>query len=872
MLGADFDFNARGLKRYVVNNCSGRLRALRALYIATAVLFSRLRQLVKAASERGSGAGKRCHFLVTALALLALPLASQASPMRERLSLDASWKFHLGDDWPGAARLDQLGVSSGPIAESFDDTSWRLLDLPHDWAVELPFDRAADTNHGFKPVGFGFPKNNIGWYRRKFQLAPSDAGKRIWLSFDGVFRDATVWINGWLVRRHEGGYDSFREDITNVVRFGSQNEVVVRVDVTRFEGWFYEGAGIYRHVWLEKTAPIAIAPNGIFVFSRFAKNVPSRFAQVQVEAEVLNTTGRPSRAVVTCQILSPDGRPFRTFSASKRVEAHAQCKVSLASPLLNPELWSPDSPKLYKLVTRIAVDGSECDNVETAFGVRTLAFDPREGFLLNGKPYPIHGTCNHQDHAGVGVALPDALQSFRIARLKEFGCNAIRTSHNAPTPELLEACDRLGMLVMDEYRLPGSDSLTISRWDEQLRRDRNHPSVFVWCIGNEERGVEDTPQAANVAVAMQDEVSRLDPTRLTTYAAPEGDVFQGINSVIEVRGWNYNYGPDMDAYHSKHPDQPNIGSEQASVVGTRGIYQNEYQRGYVSAFDDVWPGWSTTAESWWSFFAKRPWLSGGFVWTGFDYRGEPTPYQWPCISSHFGIVDTCGFPKDAFYYYKAWWTNKPVLHLLPHWNWPGKEGQFVRVDAYSNCRQVELVLNGKSLGRKDMMPDSKLTWQVKYEPGTLTARGYDGHGKVTAETSVETTGEPIRVQLTPDRSVVSADGADVCIYTVSAVDAKGRIVPTANNKIEFATEGDGQIIGVGNGDPTCHEPDTFVADATPGWSRSLFNGLGQIIVRSTRHAGFIRLIAKSSGLAPGEAVVQTRDPLKPSHETLTTPR
>ncbi len=337
--------------------------------------------------------------------------------------------------------------------------------------------------------------------------------------------------------------------------------------------------------------------------------------------------------------------------------------------------------------------------------------------------------------------LPDALQEFRVRQLKEFGCNAIRTSHNPPTPELLDVCDRLGMLVLDESRLMGSDSANMKKWDDQIRRDRNHPSVAIWCIANEQFMVQDTPQAANVARTMQDYVKQLDPTRPVTYASPEGDVYRGINSVIEVRGWNYHYGPDMDRYHAEHPNQPNIGTEQASVVGTRGIYANDQQHGYVAAYDVVWPGWTTTAESWWSFFAVRPWLSGAFVWTGFDYRGEPTPYWWPCINSHFGILDTCGFPKDVFYYYQSWWTTNTVLHLLPHWNWPGKEGQEILVEAFSNCKQVELFLNGESLGKQAMKLNSKLSWQVKYAPGTLSAKGYDASGNVIGETKVETTGD-----------------------------------------------------------------------------------------------------------------------------------
>jgi beta-galactosidase len=409
--------------------------------------------------------------------------------------------------------------------------------------------------------------------------------------------------------------------------------------------------------------------------------------------------------------------------------------------------------------------------------------------------------------------MPDALLDFRVKKLKEFGCNAYRMSHNPPTPELLDACDRLGMLVMDESRLMGTDSENLKKWDDQIRRDRNHPSIAIWCIANEQFMVQDTPQAAGVARTMQNHAKELDPLRPVSYASPEDDVFQGINSVIEVRGWNYHYGPQMDRYHAVHPGQPNFGSEQASVVGTRGIYTNDHSRGYVSAYDVVWPSWTTTAESWWSFFADRPWLSGGFVWTGFDYRGETTPYWWPCVNSHFGILDTCGFPKDSFYYYQSWWTTNPVLHLAPHWNWPGREGQEILVQAFSNCKQVELFLNGASLGKQAMKPNSKLSWQVKYAPGTLSAKGYDAAGSVGAETKAETTGDAAQIQLAADRSVIKADGKDLSIFTVSAVDGQGRLVPVAGNQVHFSMAGPGRIIGVGNGDPSCHEPDVFVPTA-----------------------------------------------------------
>jgi len=757
-------------------------------------------------------------FIITSL------FADPVSSPRERLLMDFGWKFHLGNEWGAAISLAKAGTGSGPASQSFSDASWRTVNLPHDWAVELPFDQSADAGHGFKPVGPGFAANDIAWYRRTFELPPEDSGKRVWLEFDGVYRDAQVFVNGWLVGHHESGYSSFRYDITDVANPGGKNVVAVKVDASKFEGWFYEGAGIYRHVWLVKTAPVAIAPDGIFVYSKFSNNIPEGPVEVDIQTRLKNSKTNSADATVSNEIISPEGQSIAKMNQSAECNRESENEIHSAIIFNSPELWSPESPKLYKLITTIESDGKIIDRKETEFGIRTVAFDADKGFLLNGKPYEIKGTCNHQDAAGVGSALPDALQYFRIAKLKEMGDNAIRTSHNPPTPELLEACDRLGMLVLDENRLLGSDEENLRRWHDQILRDRNHPSVAFWSIANEEFSVQDTPIGVRVAATMQNFLKQLDPTRPSTYAAPVVDDYTGsINSVIEVRGWNYHIGQDMDNYHAEHPTQPEIGTEQGSTVSTRGIYENDKTRGYVSAYDDNAPSWAHTAERWWSYFDARPWLSGGFVWTGFDYRGEPTPYAWPCINSHFGILDTCGFPKDNFYYYQSWWTTNIVLHLLPHWNWPGKEGQEIRVDALGNCEEVELFLNGESLGRQTMKKNSHLTWKVKYAPGTLSARGFNG-GKLVAETKVETTGDPAAVQLTPNHSTINADGEDVSVFTVVVTDSQGRVVPVASNEIHFSLAGPGKIIGVGNGDPSCHEPDIFVpqssmrsVSANDGW-------------------------------------------------------
>jgi beta-galactosidase len=759
--------------------------------------------------------------LLLAAASLNLFAAGANSP-RERLLLDAGWKFHLGNDWGIAQNLAKAGSGSGPAGVWFGDANWRPVNLPHDWAVELPFDKTADTAHGYKALGRSFPSNSVAWYRRAFELPRADAGKRLWLEFDGVFRDCEVFVNGWCISHHESGYGGFCCDITDVADCGGKNVVAVKVDASDFEGWFYEGAGIYRHVWLVKTGPLAIAPDGIFVYSQFKNNVPDKKVAIQVQAQLLNLRTNYARAKVDCEIINPEGKSIASFKESARLKPWSRRGVKLDTTFRSPELWSPESPKLYKLVTTVETCGQMVDRQETEFGIRTVAFDQDKGFLLNGKPYVLKGTCNHQDHAGVGVALPDALQYFRVKKLKEMGCNAYRTSHNPPTPELLEACDRLGLLVLDENRLVGSDPLHLKWFVEFIRRDRNHPSVFAWSLGNEEWNVQGAEEGQTVIRTMQNLARWLDPTRLCTVNVNGSYGDTGFFAVIDVKGFSYNIG-SMDSYHINHPNANILGTETASTVTTRGIYTNDTAKGYVAAYDFIttnlskdFPNpvtWGETAEDWWSFYNARPWSSGGFAWTGFDYRGEPTPYQWPCINSHFGILDMCGFRKDNAWYYEAWWTDQPVLHLLPHWNWPGREGQEMDVRALSNCEEVELFLNGQSLGRQTMKKDSELKWKVKYAPGTLSAKGYK-NGQLAAETRVETTGAPAAIQLTPDRSTLNADSEDVSVFTVAVTDAQGRVVPVAADLIHFELSGPGKILGVGNGDPSCHEPDVYL----PVWS------------------------------------------------------
>ncbi len=735
---------------------------------------------------------------------------SEVSMNRERLLFDYGWKFAFGNTditkdphAGGGLWFGKTNGFQGAPRPGYIDALWRTVNLPHDWAVELPFDQNADGSHGFKPVGGSFPETSIGWYRRSFEIPDTDQGKRIFLEFDGVFRDCRVWVNGIYLGRNESGYSGFYFDITEVLNYGKRNEVTVRVDATSNEGWFYEGAGIYRHVWLVKTSPVHIGHWGTFVTAVPKDNT----AEVTLRTTLNNDGNKPAEFDLHSNLVDAEGKSkAEIVTGSITLQPGEQREVQQKIIFQKPILWSLESPYLYKIISRVTQKEKLLDNYETKFGIRTIVFDKDQGFLLNGKPVVLKGTCNHQDHAGVGSALPDRVQYYRIERLKEMGCNAYRTSHNPPTPELLDACDELGMLVMDETRDFGTGPEALSQLERMIQRDRNHPSVILWSIGNEE-GLQGSPTGRQIAERMQGLAHRLDSSRLCTYAANYPD-YEGVDEVIDVRGWNY-FLWAIDNYRKAHPEQCEVGSEQASHVSTRGVYAIDKTRGYVPSYMVNSIPWGNTSEEWWTFFAKRPWLSGGFVWTGFDYRGEPSPYEWPCINSHFGIMDTCGFPKDNFYYYQSWWNQQTVLHLLPHWNWPGKEGQEIQVTCYSNCDEVELFLNGKSMGRQIMPLNSHLDWKVKYEPGTLLAKGYKA-GKEIAQSKVETTGTPVGVKLIPDRKVINADGEDVSMITVAVVDAQGRIVPTADNEISFETNAAGHLLGVGNGDPSSHEPDRYI--------------------------------------------------------------
>lgn len=796
-----------------------------------------------------------CSALLGVLPVAANPTPAADPSPRERLSFDRGWRFAFGHPHDAVkdfnhgtgyfSYLAKAGYGDGPADPKFDASAWRELDLPHDWAVEAPFDAKGSHSHGYKAIGRNFPDRSVGWYRKTFAVPATDLGRRIGIEFDGVHRDSQVWINGFYLGRQSSGSTSFRYDLTDYLNYGGDNVVAVRADVTIEEGWYYEGAGIHRHVWLTKTAPLHVAYAGIFVSSEL--DAAHRNAVVTARATLANESREPAAFVVEQTVVGPDGRPAGTATSAPLTLAAGITQEFVATlAIASPQLWSLKNPALYRLVTLVRrIDGTVADRQETSFGIRSIRFDPDRGFFLNGEHVVLKGTNIHQDHAGVGVATPDALIEYRVRRLQTMGSNAIRTSHEPPSPVLLDVCDRLGMLVIDENRLMGSSPEQLGQLEALIRRDRNHPSVILWSVGNEEWRIEGNVLGARLTATMQAFARRLDPTRRTVVAISGG--WGGSSTVTDVVGYNYIKQSNPDEQHAKFPQQPGVGTEETTTQGTRGIYFDDRPRSHLAPMVKGDSGGN--CEKGWQYYAARPFLAGIFFWTGFDYRGESTPLGWPAVSSQYGIMDTCGFPKDSFHYLKAWWSDEPVLHLFPHWNWPGREGQELTVGCFSNHEEIELFLNGFSLGRQTMPRNGRVEWKVAYAPGALEARGLRG-GRVVQTTRVETTGEPARLLLTPDRTDLRADGVDVAVFAVSAVDAQGRHVPVAANAVEFTVSG-GRVLGVGNGDPGSHEPDRAS-------SRRLFNGYAQLIVQSPRTAGPIHVTASSPGLASAEVTLHSR--------------
>ena len=761
-----------------------------------------------------------CILLVLSLSLSLHISSAQAldnTSVRERVKFNHEWKFALGhatdpkqDFNHGTAYFSyyaKTGYGDGPAARNFDDRPWRIVDLPHDWCVELPFTADGGHSHGYRAIGINYPGNSVGWYRKKFNIPNEDLGKKISIEFDGVHRNSKVWVNGFYLGTQASGYASFAYDITDYLNYGGENVIAVRVDASMEEGWYYEGAGIVRSVWLLKTSPLHVDRYGTFVTTDLQGNE----AEIRIRTTLRNDDNERVDFSISELILDTKNKVLASGVHKNITLGPFQTQEFISNyRIQDPRLWSPEDPNLNRLVTDIYIHDQHVDQYETTFGIRTVRFNPDSGFFLNNKPVKILGTNLHQDHAGVGRAIPPQLHEYRISQLKKMGSNGVRTSHDPPDPAFLDACDRLGFLVLDENRLMGINREHLDLLENLIKRDRNHPSVIIWSLGNEEWAIEGNITGARIATTMQNFANRLDSSRAFT-AACSGGWDTGIGMVTQVMGYNYIRQGNIDIHHAKFPWQAGIGTEESNTIGTRGIYVTDRDNAHLAYVNNGL--FNDRAETGWKYYNERLFLSGLFYWTGLDYRGEPTPYAWPAVASQFGIMDLCGFPKDIYYYMKAWWGKEDMVHIFPHWNWEGHEGDTIPVIVFSNGEKVELFLNGASLGKKALPENGHLRWDVAYVPGQLEARGFI-KGELRETVTRVTTGEPASLRLSSDRYSLKADGSDVAVVTISVHDSYGNLHPTANVDVKFELVGPGRIIGVGNGNPSSHEPEQYFSTIT----------------------------------------------------------
>ena len=723
-------------------------------------------------------------------------------------NFDKNWRFYLETPpyitFPLVAA--KCGEAQGYAADSFNDTGWEQVDLPHDWAYGLPMDEEWCLKHGhYKVTNLDGDNSDpvtrtqergfsIGWYRKSFYMEEGDADKLVYLTFDGVYRDCMIWVNGAYLGRNMSGYTCFSYEISDMLRFGGENTIAVRVDASETEGWWYEGAGIYRHVYLECRNRVLVEKDSLFVRSELD-------GSVLVTGQVYNATEEDVEAVVTFDILHDECEPVKLPII---IPAFQKVPVEVAMQIKEPVLWDIDHPHLYELEVAVLCPNTVVDVVTQEFGIRSIRFDADEGFFLNGRRVQIQGACVHQDFACVGVAVPDDIHEYKIRKLKEMGVNAYRTSHNMPTREIVQACDKLGMLFMDETRMFGSSPECLEQLEALVRRDRNSPSVILWSLGNEEHSVQSNDRGRRMAKTMIRTIKALDDTRTITFGGNNGIDYEGINECVDVRGFNYLHIRQHDyleKYHELHPNQSLIGSEEASCIYTRGETETDFAKKTVTGYDEYVMKWGSTAEGWLKYYHNHPYIAGGFLWTGFDYSGEPIPYPSNSVTN-FGIMDLCGYPKDVYYYYKAWWTKEDVLYLFPDWN--RQPGENVRVVVYSNAEEVELWVNGRSLGKQAVSFLGHLEWNVVFEEGCIEAVAWK-NGREVKRLARHTAGAPEKIRLRVDNKPFTGDTA---LVTAEILDAQGNVVPYADNEVQFVCE-NGKILGVGNGDPGSNEPNQF---------------------------------------------------------------
>lgn len=745
-----------------------------------------------------------------------------------RYNFDREWKFSLGDFGiiPEAVthgatyEFTKAGGITGAAALGFDDELWDTVDLPHDWQHNQNFDPAASANHGYR-------KGLKGWYRKKFCLDESDRGRALNIVFDGIAGISDLYLNGSKVFHNESRYNSFSVDITDIANFGAKpNILAVEVDCSIWEGWWYEGSGIYRHVWLQKNPLVHPAYNGIYVHPE----LDQEFWNTYIETELENASGEEQQYQYSVTIYDAKGRILQgmQYSTEGIAKSFEKFRICCEMAIEDPLLWDVDHPYLYHCKVQVT-NGENMDETDIPFGYRTIAVDPDKGFFLNGREVKLLGTCNHQDHAGIGAALPDEVQRYRLQLLKDMGCNAYRCAHNTPPPELLDLCDQMGILVMDENRAFSTAEDVMRRLRGMVKRDRNHPCVTIYSVFNEEP-LQGTAKGRKLAKRMAAQIKALDPERPVLGAFNGGYMeAEGAATVFDITGINY-FTDSYDVFHEKYPLQPIVASELVSAYSTRDTYIDNEKDQVFSNYDEKTAPWGETVRAANKAVLSRDFVMGMFIWTGFDYRGEPSPYEWPSVSSHFGMLDVCGFPKDTYYLYQSYWKKETILHILPHWN--HKTGENVRVMTFSNCEEVEIFLNGRSMGRKKNEIYIQCTWELKFEPGTLCATGYIS-GKPVIMAERKTAGEAVSIRVDSNRDYVNYSTKDALILNISAIDTYGEFQPLEESYIEITATG-AKFLGAGNGNPNSHEREDI--------SRvRLFRGRCQIILQAAADQDFLRV-------------------------------
>ncbi len=812
---------------------------------------------------------KGLYLLVIISCCFACSIINNAPAGRSKECFDFHWTFSKGD-FPDAVTAD------------FDDSGWETIDVPHDWSINDTFSKDHPTG---KPGGFA--SGGVGWYRKTFNLPKKDKDGQFSIEFGGVYENSEVWINGHYLGKRPFGYISFHYDMTPYLNFGGENLIAVRVDNSKQpNARWYTGSGIYRHVWLVRTNKLHVDRHGIYVTT---PQITKEDARIDVSTSVANNDDERNEFTLQHELFSQDDSLVSSTSLNNQLEASSIKELKISMAVSHPELWSPDHPYLYRLRTTILDDGQPIDVKETKVGFRYFSFSADSGFALNGVRMKLKGVNNHSDLGALGAAINDRVLERRLEILKEMGCNAIRTAHNPPCEELLDLCDRMGFLVMDEafdewleswpfggIKKPEGKAkygyhLHFNEWAENdltelITRDRNHPSVILWSIGNEipdacfEIGTERLKKLMKVA-------KELDPTRPITAGITHMHLANesGFASELDITGYNGGGGSAFmfEKDHETYPDRIMIASEIPHSFQTRGIYRTKsWYRGQnplggimkvpdlteEEVFKDVPKYYSSSydnamvrigARDSWRRTRDFPYVAGEFRWTGFDYLGE-TMFGWPARFWNFGIIDMCGFPKDTYYFYQSQWTQEPMVHILPHWNWEGKEGIEIPVVAYSNCESVELYLNDVSLGEQNTQGKMDLVWMVPYKAGTLKAIAKNNHQPICSK-EITTSDRPAIIELIPDRQTIQANGQDVVHIEVNILDDQNLFVPDASNQIVFNLKGNATIFAVDNGDPMSQE--SFI-----GNTRKAFNGKCLVILKSTKKAGEFSITVSSEGL------------------------